>query len=367
MCAESRPQTQAYTNLVQMKNIDINTLVRENIRNLKPYRSARDDFDSGILLDANENSFGAPFADDLDLNRYPMPYQEQLRDQIAAFRGVNRENVFVGVGSDEAIDLLFRIFCRPGKDRIIINPPTYGMYKVSANINDVAVDEVLLTESFQLQPEKVLAAVQPETKIIFICSPNNPTANSMSVTDIAKITEGFDGIVVVDEAYIDFSRQGSLANNISEFPNLVVLQTMSKSFGLAGIRLGIALANPEVISYMMKVKAPYNVNKLTSQKAIQAFADLDHVKKNIQSVMAERERVISKLVTQSNVEKVFPTDANFVLFRITDAENVYHKLAEEGVIVRYRGNEPHCENCLRLTVGTSAENDRFFAALQNIE
>lgn len=349
-----------------MKNIDINSLVRENIRNLKPYRSARDDFDSGILLDANENSFGAPFADDLDLNRYPMPYQEHLRDQIAAFRGVNQENVFVGVGSDEAIDLLFRIFCRPGKDRIIINPPTYGMYKVSANINDVAVDEVLLTESFQLQPDKILAAVQPETKIIFICSPNNPTANSVSVTDIAKVVEEFDGIVVIDEAYIDFSQQGSLANNIGEFSNLVVLQTLSKSFGLAGIRLGIALANPEIISYMMKVKAPYNVNKLTSQKALQAFSNLDHVAKNLESILEERERVIGKLVSYSQVEKVFPTDANFVMFRIDNAEAVYHKLAEQGVIVRYRGNEPHCENCLRLTIGTAAENDRFFKALDEV-
>lgn len=350
-----------------MKKTEINALVRENIQNLKPYRSARDDFDSGILLDANENSFGAPFADDLELNRYPMPYQQQLRDQIAAFRGVNRENVFVGVGSDEAIDLLFRIFCIPGKDRIIINPPTYGMYRVSANINDVEVDEVLLTESFQLQPEKILAAVQPETKMIFICSPNNPTANSMSITDIVKVLEGFDGMVVVDEAYIDFSRQGSLSNNIEEFTNLVVLQTLSKSFGLAGIRLGIALGSTEVISYMMKVKAPYNVNKLTSQKALEGFANLNHVKKNIESLMEERERVITKLVSYSQIEKVFPTDANFVMFRIADAEAVYQKLAEQGVIVRYRGNEPHCENCLRLTVGTAAENDRFFAALENIE
>ncbi|MDR9419655.1 histidinol-phosphate transaminase [Gracilimonas sp.] len=350
-----------------MKKTDINSLVRENIRNLKPYRSARDDFDSGILLDANENSFGAPFVDDLELNRYPMPYQEQLRDQIAAFRGVNRENVFVGVGSDEAIDLLYRIFCRPGKDRVITNPPTYGMFKVSANINDVGVDEVLLTESFQLQPEKILAAVQPETKMIFICSPNNPTANSMNVNDIAKVLEGFNGMVVVDEAYIDFSRQGSLANNIAEFPNLVVLQTLSKSFGLAGIRLGVALANPEVISYMMKVKAPYNVNKLTSQKALDGFANLDHVKKNIESIMEERERVISKLVSNPKVEKVFPTDANFVMFRTAEAVQVYRKLAEQGVIIRYRGNEPHCKNCLRLTVGTAAENDRFFAALKNIE
>lgn len=349
------------------KEINIDALVRENIRNLKPYRSARDDFDSGILLDANENSMGAPYEDDLELNRYPMPYQEELREKIALFRKVKKENVFVGVGSDEAIDLLFRIFCIPGKDRVIVNPPTYGMYKVSANINDVQVDEVLLTEGFQLQPDKVLEAVKPETKIIFICSPNNPTANSMNISDVVKVLEGFDGIVVVDEAYIDFSRQGSLANNINDFSNLVVLQTMSKSFGLAGIRLGIALANPEIISYMMKVKAPYNVNKLTSKKAIQAFSNLDNITTNIKSILEERQRVIDKLVTYEAVEYVYPTDANFILFKIKNALGVYKKMAGEGVIIRYRGNEPHCEDCLRLTIGTQTENDRFFEALENIQ
>ncbi|MBD3616628.1 MAG: histidinol-phosphate transaminase [Gracilimonas sp.] len=349
-----------------MKKTNIQSLVRDNIRTLKPYRSARDDFDSGILLDANENSFGAPFTDDIELNRYPMPYQEELRNKIAAFRGVKQENVFVGVGSDEAIDLLFRIFCRPDIDRIIINPPTYGMYKVSANINDVGVDEVLLTEGFQLQPDKILEAVKPETKLIFICSPNNPTANSMDNTDILKVVESFNGIVVVDEAYIDFSREHSLASAINEFPNLVVLQTMSKSFGLAGIRLGVALSGPETIEYMMKVKAPYNVNKLTSKMALNAFLSLDTVTKNIGLILKERERVIGKLVTYSQVEYVYPTDANFVLFKIGNAFEVYKKLAEKGVIVRYRGNEPHCENCLRLTIGTATENDRFFEALEQV-
>ncbi|WP_421773755.1 histidinol-phosphate transaminase [Gracilimonas sp.] len=348
------------------KEINIDALVRENIRNLKPYRSARDDFDKGILLDANENSMGAPFEDNLELNRYPMPYQEELREKIALFRKVAPENVFVGVGSDEAIDLVFRIFCVPGKDRVIVNPPTYGMYKVSANINDVQVDEVLLTEGFELQPDKILDAVKPETKIIFICSPNNPTANSMNVSDVVKVLEGFNGIVVVDEAYIDFSRQGSLANNIGDFPNLVVLQTMSKSFGLAGIRLGIALANPDIISYMMKVKAPYNVNKLTSKKAIQAFSNLDNITTNIKSILEERQRVIGKLVTYESVDYVYPTDANFILFKIKDAMDVYKKMAEEGVIIRYRGKEPHCKDCLRLSIGTQAENDRFFEALENI-
>ncbi len=349
-----------------MKRTDINELVRENIRNLKPYRSARDDFDTGILLDANENSFGAPFEDDFELNRYPMPYQEELRENIAAFRGVKPEQVFVGVGSDEAIDLLFRIFCAPGKDRIIINPPTYGMYKVSANINDVAVDEVLLTEGFQLQPEKILEAVKPNTKLIFICSPNNPTANSMAYSDIEKVLAGFNGIVVVDEAYIDFSKEHSLVNQIGDYSNLVVLQTMSKSFGLAGIRLGIAFADPQIIEYMLKVKAPYNVNKLTSRTALQVFEHIDDITRNIESILDERQKVIRQLIMYDSVEYVYPTDANFVLFKIKNALKVYEKLADEGVIIRYRGNEPHCEDCLRLTIGTSAENDRFFKALEKI-
>lgn len=348
------------------KKTDIHALVRQNIRDLKPYRSARDDFESGILLDANENSAGAPFSDEMELNRYPMPYQEELREKIAAFRGLKKEHVFVGVGSDEAIDLLYRIFCIPGKDRVIINPPTYGMYKVSANINDVSVDEVLLTEGFQLQPARILEAVQPETKMIFICSPNNPTANSMDLEDIRKVLEGFDGMVIVDEAYIDFSQEHSLVHLIDEYPNLVVLQTMSKSFGLAGIRLGIAMGNPELIKYMMKVKAPYNINKLTSFAAIRAFENLDNITKNIETILNERSRVIEELVSHEAVEYVYPTDANFVLFKIADAQEVYQKLAKAGVVIRYRGNEAHCEDCLRLTIGTSVENDRFFDALAEI-
>lgn len=342
----------------------IKSLVRENIRNLKPYRSARDDYDSGILLDANENSFGAPFSDELELHRYPMPYQEELRVKLAAFRDVKVENVFVGVGSDEAIDLLFRIFCNPGTDRIIINPPTYGMYKVSADINDVVVDEVLLTDGFQLQTGEILETVEPETKLIFICSPNNPTANSMQAEDVLFLAKKFHGLVVVDEAYIDFSRHESLVGEIEKHPNLVVLQTMSKSFGLAGIRLGIAYANPEVIEYMMKVKAPYNVNKLTAEVASRAFSYLEDLTRNIEKILEEREAVIKKLITFPQIEYVYPTDANFLLFKIPEAKRVYEKLASAGVIIRYRGNEPNCENCLRLTIGTPNENEYFFQALE---
>ena len=346
------------------KQIDIPSLVRPNILALTPYRSARDDFDSGILLDANENAFGAPYPDENELNRYPMPYQENLRAKIADFRGVDAQNVFVGVGSDEAIDLMYRIFCTPGKDRVLITPPTYGMYKVSANINDVAVDQVLLTPDFQIQVKETLAAVTENTKIIFLCSPNNPTANSLNPKDIFAIADGFDGIVVVDEAYIDFSSQQSFATEVTNYNNMVVLQTMSKAFGLAGIRLGVAIAAPEIISIMMKVKAPYNINKLTSKAAIRGYKAIDAMKGKVAQIIEEREKIIEALEEIPQVEKVFPTDANFLIFRIDDAYIMYQKLAEKGVILRYRGNEPHCENCIRLTIGTPGENVAFLNALR---
>lgn len=349
-----------------MKGIDIKTLIRQNILDLTPYRSARDDFDSGILLDANENSFGAPFEDDIELNRYPMPYQEELRTKIADFRGITPSNVFVGVGSDEAIDLLFRIFCEPGKDCVLITPPTYGMYKVSAKINDIAVDEILLSTDFQILVEDTLAAVTERTKLLFLCSPNNPTGNSLKVDDILRIVDSFNGIVVLDEAYIDFSDQDSLAKEVLNRSNLVILQTMSKAFGLAGIRLGVALSNPEIIDYMMKVKAPYNVNKLTSQVALKGFNHIEAMKAKVDLIKFEREKVIKRLTSISQIEKVFPTDSNFLIFKIADALNIYKKMAQKGVVIRYRGNEPHCENCLRLTIGTPEENEQFFIALEGV-
>ncbi len=347
-------------------NFDLNTLIRPNILDLKPYRSARDDFDSGILLDANENAYGAPFENDLELHRYPMPYQEKLRQLIADFRGVDAANIFTGVGSDEAIDLLFRIFCEPGNDEVLITPPTYGMYKVSAAINNVAVNQVLLTPDFQLQVEETLEAVSDQTKIIFLCSPNNPTGNSLNREDMIAIVEQFNGIVVVDEAYIDFSKAESFASMVDEYPNLVVLQTMSKAFGLAGIRLGIAIANPEIIEFMMKVKAPYNVNKLTSQAAIRGYSNIEAMQQHVAELLTERERVIAALSSIDSIEHIYPTDANFLIFRVNEALTVYKKLAEAGVIVRYRGNEPNCENCLRLTIGTAEENETFLIALKKI-
>lgn len=348
------------------RTFDLKTLIRPNILDLKPYRSARDDFDSGILLDANENSLGAPFENDLELHRYPMPYQEELRARIAAFRKVDSENIFTGVGSDEAIDLLFRIFCESGLDEVLITPPTYGMYKVSAAINNVHVQQVLLTPDFQLQVAETLEAATDKTKIIFLCSPNNPTGNSLRTEDILTVVKNFPGIVVVDEAYIDFSEQESFATQVKNYPNLVVLQTMSKAFGLAGIRLGTAIASAEIIQYMMKVKAPYNVNKLTSQAALRGYSNIEGMQLKVKELLKERERVIDELSSVEKIEKIYPTDANFLIFKLDNALEVYQKLAAEGVIVRYRGNEPHCENCLRLTIGSIDENDAFLQALRNI-
>lgn len=348
------------------KTIDIDNLVRPNIRNLKPYRSARDDFDKGLLLDANENSLGSPVRNQLELHRYPAPTQNALRKKIAGWRQVDFENIFLGVGSDEAIDLIMRIFCEPGRDSIITTPPTYGMYKVSANINNLGIKEVLLTESFQLQPDKILKEADNQTKILFLCSPNNPTANTMKQTDLLKLVSQFPGIVVVDEAYIDFSNQESMAGLVQQYPNLVVLQTFSKSFGLAGIRLGIAISNPEIINYMMKVKAPYNVNKLTAHTALDAFDNMELMKFNIKKIIEEKEYVAEQLKHAEEVEKVYPSDANFLLFKIKNAKEIYRKLADRGVIVRYRGNEPHCEDCLRVTIGMPDENVRFLKTLKEV-
>jgi len=349
-----------------MPTTDIESLIRKNIRNLTPYRSARDDFDSGVLLDANENSFGSTVRNSLDLHRYPDPTQDKLREVIAEYRGVDVENLFLGVGSDEPIDLLMRIFCEPGSDSIITTPPTYGMYKVSANINNVGVKEVQLTEKFQLQTDAIKEAADETTKLLFLCSPNNPTANDMKRTDLLKLCTTFPGIVVVDEAYIDFSKQESMAAMVQQYPNLVVLQTFSKAFGLAGIRLGVAISNPEIISYMMRVKAPYNINKLTADTALKAFGNRELLKFNIKKIREEREYVAEQLGHSDAVEKVYPSNANFLLFKIKHAKEVYQNLAKLGVIVRYRGNEPLCEDCLRVTIGMPDENVTFLKALKDV-
>jgi len=344
----------------------IEELVRPNIRKLKPYRSARDDFSEGILLDANENSFGPPFETNLPLNRYPDPYQQALRGTIAEYRGVTPGQVFTGVGSDEAIDLLIRIFCEPGQDHIITTPPTYGMYNVSASVNDVAVKEVLLTSHFQPNVDEILEQAGAHSKILFLCSPNNPTANLLDRKLVEKLISSFPGIVVIDEAYVDFATEPSLAGLISTHTNLVVTQTLSKAFGLAGIRLGIAIASPPIIKLMMKIKAPYNVNQLTSITAAKAFDHIKKVESNISQIRKQRVWLEDKLNAMDGIKMVFPSDANFLLFRIENAIDIYKKLAQEGVIIRYRGNEPLCENCLRVTVGTPEQNNHIVNILRKL-
>lgn len=348
------------------REFDIHELVRPNIRRLTPYHCARDDYDSGVLLDANENSLGSPFENELQLHRYPDPRQEKLRRKIAEYRDLEMNQVFVGVGSDEAIDLLVRIFCRPGTDNIIITPPTYGMYKVAAAINDIQVREVLLTGEFSLESQKILDTADKNSRLLFLCSPNNPTANRMDERSINQLLENFPGLVVIDEAYIDFSSSPGFCNKLNEWPNLVIIQTFSKSFGLAGVRLGVAMASDAVISWMMKVKAPYNINKLTEDTALKVFDDLPAVRRHIEVILNERERLTNLLREVKAVEQVYPSETNFLLVRISDAFNIYRRLADEGVIVRYRGNEPHCENCLRITVGTPDENDLLMKKLSKI-
>jgi len=348
------------------QKIDIESLIRPNIRNLTAYRSARDDFSEGLLLDANENSFGSVVRNRLNLHRYPQPTQDRLRNKIAEFRGVEMEHIFLGVGSDEPIDLIMRLFCEPGRDTILITPPTYGMYRVSAQINNLIVKEVLLTSEFQLQPERILDTADEHTRILFLCSPNNPTANDMKRSDILKLLERFKGIVVVDEAYIDFSRQESMAALVRQYPNLIVLQTFSKSFGLAGIRLGAAIANPEIVEYLIRIKSPYNINKLTADTAYYAFDNLELFRFNIEKIREEREILREELTACPDAVKVYHSDANFLLFKIRNAKDIYRKLADDGVIVRYRGNEPLCEDCLRITVGMPDENDRFLRSLKKL-
>ncbi|TVQ68396.1 MAG: histidinol-phosphate transaminase [Balneolaceae bacterium] len=337
--------------------------IRPNIRTLTPYHAARDDYHEGILLDANENSFGPAIPTDLPLHRYPDTRLNDLRQKWAGFRGIRMEQVFVGVGSDEAIDLLMRVFCEPGRDEIIITPPTYGMYKVAARINNVGVSEAELTKNFELNARAVLQRVNQHTKLIMLCSPNNPTANVLSQVEIERILKDFNRLVVVDEAYIDFSDSGSLCHLLDNYPNLVILQTLSKSFGMAAVRMGAALAHPKVIEWMMKVKAPYNVNQLTADAAMLAFDHVDKMREKVRNIITERNRLAAALAKHPDVETIFPSDANFLLVRMRGALEWYKRLADRGVIVRYRGDQLHCEDTLRITVGTTPENDQLISEL----
>lgn len=335
---------------------DLNKLVRDNIKNLKPYSSARHEFSgkASVFLDANENAYGSPLAD--PFNRYPDPLQWQLKFQLARIKGVPAENIFIGNGSDEVIDLAYRIFCDPVKDNVIICPPTYGMYEVSAHINDVAIQKVNLTQDFQLDVDGILEAVDANTKLLFICSPNNPTGNNMKRDDVEILLNNFPGIVIIDEAYINYSKQKTFIQELTEYPNLIVMQTLSKAWGLAALRLGLCYASMDIIDLYNKVKPPYNINEASQQLALEALQDTDTVNNWIKEVVRQKEILDLHLNEFSFVEKVYPSDANFILVKVADANHLYDHLSSNEVIVRNRSKEVHCENCLRITVGTPEEN-----------
>ena len=344
-------------------NFNINNLVRENVKAMKPYSSARDefeDFDTAdmIFLDANEN----PFQN--GVNRYPDPQQSNVKVVLSKQRNVNSNQILLGNGSDEVLDLIFRAFCEPKVDNVITLPPTYGMYGVLANINAVENREVLLSTDFQPQVEQILIAVDENTKIIFLCSPNNPTGNSFSDESVTQLLENFKGLVVIDEAYIDFSEKESWLTKIDEYPNLVITQTLSKAYGLAGIRLGICYGSVEVISVLNKIKPPYNVNELTQLRALKRLSNPEKIKSEITSIIAQREELLKVLVNVKFVEKIYPTEANFILIQVDDANKRYDELIAKGIVIRNRTTQPLCENTLRLTIGTEEENKKLMKALQ---
>jgi len=339
-----------------MKNID--ELVRPNIRNLTPYSTARDEYKGsiGTFLDANESPYPTGW------NRYPDPRQEALKEKVAQLRGVRPGNIFFGNGSDEAIDLIFRIFCNPGKDNAVVIRPSYGMYSVSAHINDVELREVQLREDFSLPTDEILGACDNCTKVIFLCSPNNPSGNAIPNEEIFTLLNEFGGMVIVDEAYIDFSSVPSLLGHLDRFPNLIVLQTFSKAFGLASLRLGMAFSQEKAIRLMSMVKYPYNINGSTQKLALQALES--PVRDQVDEIIAERGRVAYEFGKISVIRKIYPSDANFILVKVDDADSLYEHLLADGVIVRNRTRVPGCEGCLRITIGLRAENDRMLESLK---
>lgn len=345
-------------------SFSLDLLLRDNIKKLTPYSSARGEFkgEASVLLDANENAFGSPYAK--NYNRYPDPLQHRIKEKLQRIKGVPPENIFLGNGSDEAIDILFRAFCEPGRDNVILVPPTYGMYEVSANINNVAFKKVKLTPDYQLDLDGIAEAIDAYTKLIFICSPNNPTGNSIHRQDIETILVNFDGIVVVDEAYINFSKQPSFTNDLAEFPNLVVLQTLSKAWGLAALRLGMAFASKEIIAVFNKIKPPYNINQATQDIVLEALDDVEQVNVWIRDIVEEREKISASLQTLPQVAYVTPSDANFILVKLEEPRKLYHFLVGKGIIVRDRSHVELCEGCLRLTIGTPEENTVLLASIR---
>jgi len=340
-------------------NMNIDKLLRNNIKALKPYSSARDEFsgEADVYLDANENPFNKPY------NRYPDPLQWAVKEKIAAIKNIAPEKIFLGNGSDEPIDIIFRAFCEPGVDNMVSIDPTYGMYQVAADINNVEVRKVKLNEDFGFSAQKLLDATNLYTKVIFVCSPNNPTANLLDKTEIIKLITGFDGLVVVDEAYIDFSPESSLLSELDQYENLIVLQTFSKAWGMAGIRLGMAFAQPEIIRIFNKVKYPYNINILTQKKALKLMDKIQEKEEWVKTILQERGKMVKKLFKLPFVQVVYPSDANFILVKMSDARGIYEYLTEQKIIVRDRSKVTLCDDCLRITIGSPKENKKLRKAL----
>lgn len=346
-------------------NTKIQNLVRDNIKNLKPYSSARDEFKGAstdmIFLDANENPFGN------GLNRYPDPQQRTLKDALALQKGVLSSQILLGNGSDEVLDLVFRTFCEPKEDAVITLPPTYGMYSVLAATNNVQLNEIPLNSDFQPNVDAILKSQDSTTKLLLLCSPNNPTANSFEAAKVAQLLKEFRGIVVIDEAYIDFSEQESWIRRLNEFPNLIVTQTLSKAYGLAGIRLGICYASSEIISILNSIKPPYNVNQLTQEVALKALQNQEKVQWDVKRIVADRNQLVLDLQDIDFIERIYPSDANFLLVKVDDANKRYEQLIKDGIVVRNRTYQRLCENCLRFTVGNYLENEELTLALMNLE
>ena len=344
---------------------DINTLVRDNVKAMKPYSSARDefeDFDTAdmIFLDANENPY------ENGVNRYPDPQQATVKSVLAQQNGVKKNQILLGNGSDEVLDLLFRAFCEPKTDNVITLPPTYGMYGVLANLNAIENREVLLSTDFQPQLDKIMKVVDANTKMIFLCSPNNPTGNSFSAESVQYLLDNFNGLVVIDEAYIDFSDKASWIQKINTYSNLIITQTLSKAYGLAGIRLGICYASAAIIAVLNKIKPPYNVNELTQKRALERLSDSVKIKEEINSIIAQRELLLKVLQEVKFVSKIYPTEANFILIKVDNANQRYDELIAKGIVIRNRTTQPLCENTLRLTIGTEEENNKLIEALQSL-
>ncbi len=348
-----------------MDNFNLKNLIRSNIQKLEPYVSARDEFVSDgspmIFLDANENPFES------GVNRYPDPVQRRLKTQLASLKGVQVGKMLLGNGSDEILDLILRAFCEPKEDNIIILPPTYGMYKVLAEVNHLVAREVLLTSGFQPDAQRILEAVGPMTKIIFLCSPNNPTGNTFDPEIIHFLIKSFRGLVVIDEAYIDFAETESWTNYLDSYDNLVVIQTLSKAFGMAGIRLGICMASGEIIEVLAKIKPPYNVNELSQKCALERIGNEAAMRNEVSHILEERRRLENRLPEIGFVESIFPSNANFVLVKVDDASKRYAQLLEKGIVVRNRSSQPLCENTLRLTVGTKEENMKLIETLKSLQ